>query len=134
MPNFTDTPTANRFFNDLLLFEGIFRDELGPHYAVQRATLVRGRLGEYPGIHVLGHRLPEATMAHPLDLFFFWEIDDLTHFVNASEAQKTKALHHLRAHIGPALRSVLEGKPIDLEGASQAEAPTIWLELSGLSS
>lgn len=132
MPNFTDTPVAGKFFAELAAFERVFRDELGPHYEVTRATLPRARMGEYPGIRVRGHRLPEAKMPENLDLFFYWEAVEIAAFVGASATQQSHSLERIRAHLGHDIRMALEEQPIDLEGASQAEPATVWIALQRL--
>lgn len=132
MSNFTDTPTANRFFDHLSQFERIFRDELGPHFDVSRATLSSAHLGEYPGIRVQGRRQPRAMLPCDLDLFFYWAPEKLEAFVQSDPHEKNRALSHLSAGLGSAIRAVIKPGMVDLETASQSHPATLWLKLPHL--
>ena len=132
MSNFTDTPIANRFFDHLSQFERIFRDELGPHFEVTRATLSSARLGEYPGIRVQGRRQPRAMFPCDLDLFFYWAPEKLEAFVQSAPREKHKALSHLSVGLGAAIRAVIKPGIVDLETASQSHSETLWLNLPPL--
>lgn len=132
MPNFTDTPVANRFFDHLSQFERIFRDELGPHFEVSRATLASTRLGEYPGIRVQGRRHPNAALPCDLDVFFHWAPEKLEAFVNSDSHEQHRTLLRLSAGLGAAIRAAGNPGVVDLESASQSHPETLWLRLINL--